>query len=80
MGTILGVDPGSRVTGYGIVEQVRGELRAVDCGVIRPDVGAPPSARYLVIRAALAELIGRHRPDVVAVESLFFLQECLIGH
>jgi crossover junction endodeoxyribonuclease RuvC len=72
MGTILGIDPGSRATGYGIIEHARGELQAIDCGVIRPDAGAPASARYLAIRDALAELIGRHRPDVMAVESLFF--------
>jgi len=70
--TILGIDPGSRITGYGIIEEARGELRAVDCGVVRPDVGAPASERCLTIRNALAELIGRFRPDVVAVESLFF--------
>jgi crossover junction endodeoxyribonuclease RuvC len=72
VGTILGVDPGSRVTGYGIVEQVRGELRAVDCGVIRPDAAAPASERYLVIHDSLATLITQFHPDVVAVESLFF--------
>ncbi len=72
MGRILGIDPGSRVTGYGIVEEARGELRAVDCGVIRLDVAAPASQRYLAIHAGLEALIGRHRPDVMAVESLFF--------
>lgn len=72
MTTILGVDPGSRITGYGVVEERQGELHAVDCGVVRPDADAPASERYLVIRNALAELIGRYRPDVVAVESLFF--------
>jgi crossover junction endodeoxyribonuclease RuvC len=69
---ILGVDPGSRVTGYGVVEETRGELRAVDCGVIRPDADAPASQRYRAIHDGLEELIGRHRPDVMAVESLFF--------
>ncbi len=72
MGRILGIDPGSRVTGYGIVEEARGELRAVDCGVIRLDVAAPASQRYLAIHDGLEALIGRHRPDVMAVESLFF--------
>ena len=72
MSRILGVDPGSRVTGYGIVEDDRGELRALDCGVIRADPKAPASQRCLVIHEALGTLIGRHRPDVVAVESLFF--------
>lgn len=72
MGRILGVDPGSRVTGYGIVEANRGELRAVDCGVIRPDPETPASQRYRVIHDGLTTLIGRHRPEVMAVESLFF--------
>ena len=72
MARILGVDPGSRLTGYGIVEDTRGEMRALDCGVIRPGPGAPASQRCLIIHDALETLIARHRPDVVAVESLFF--------
>ncbi|MBN1918252.1 MAG: crossover junction endodeoxyribonuclease RuvC [Verrucomicrobia bacterium] len=72
MGRILGIDPGSRVTGYGVIEDERGELRPVDCGVVRLDGDAPASQRYVTIRTALADLIGRHRPDVAAVESLFF--------
>jgi crossover junction endodeoxyribonuclease RuvC len=72
LGRILGVDPGSRVTGYGIVEADRGEMRAVDYGVIRPEAEAPASERYRVIHDGLRTLIGRHRPDVMAVESLFF--------
>lgn len=72
MAVILGVDPGSRVTGYGLVEETRGELRVIDCGAIRPDVEAPASQRCLAIHDGLATLIGRHRPDVAAVESLFF--------
>jgi len=72
LGKILGVDPGSRATGYGVVDEQNGELRVVDCGVIRADPETPASQRYLAIHDGLEALIGRHRPDVVAVESLFF--------
>jgi len=69
---ILGVDPGSRVTGYGIVDDDRDGVRVVDYGVVRPDPAAPASQRCLAIHESLEALIGRHRPAVVAVESLFF--------
>jgi crossover junction endodeoxyribonuclease RuvC len=69
---ILGVDPGSRATGYGVVEDRNGDLRVIDFGVIRPDVDAPASQRCRTIHEGLETLIGRHRPDVMAVESLFF--------
>jgi crossover junction endodeoxyribonuclease RuvC len=68
---ILGIDPGTRVVGYGIVEEARGDLRPVAFGAIRTGRDLPPAQRYLQIFEGLTEVIRRHRPDEVAVEKVF---------
>ena len=69
---VLGIDPGTAALGYGIVESTRGRLREIDHGVLAtsPDVSLPD--RLLAIHALVDELIDSHRPDVLAVERLFF--------
>jgi crossover junction endodeoxyribonuclease RuvC len=69
---VLGIDPGTAALGYGIVESVAGRVREVDhgCLVTSPDVSLPD--RLLAIHALVDELIASHRPDVMAVERLFF--------
>jgi len=69
---VLGVDPGTAATGYGVVERDgAGGLRLVECGVVRPRAGSPLASRLDTIFEGLTELIARHRPDAVAVESVF---------
>lgn len=68
---ILGVDPGSRMTGYGIVENVNGRLIHVDHGAIKTEEGPFPS-RLLKIQESLSRLMDEHSPDVMAVEEAFF--------
>jgi len=69
---VLGIDPGTAALGWGIVEAKSGRLRAVDSGclITKPDISLP--ARLLAIHALLDELIELHRPDLLAVERLFF--------
>jgi crossover junction endodeoxyribonuclease RuvC len=69
---VLGIDPGTAALGYGIVESKAGRLREVDHGCLEtsPDVSLPE--RLLAIHALVDELIASHRPDIVAVERLFF--------
>jgi crossover junction endodeoxyribonuclease RuvC len=69
---ILGIDPGTAASGYGIVERVSGRLRAVDhgCLLTSPDAGLP--ARLLTIHRLVDDLITLHEPDIVGVERLFF--------
>lgn len=69
---VLGVDPGTASLGYGIVERTGSRLREVDHGVVvtSPDVAL--GERLVEIHGALTDLIELHRPDVVAVERLFF--------
>lgn len=68
---ILGIDPGTAALGYGVIER-NGRLRAVDygCFVTTPDASMPE--RLLAIHEHLADLIELHRPDVVAIERIFF--------
>ncbi|HLX35813.1 MAG TPA: crossover junction endodeoxyribonuclease RuvC [Candidatus Limnocylindrales bacterium] len=69
---VLGIDPGTAALGYGIVERRGGRLLMIDTGVLStPSSDALPD-RLLAIHRFVAELIELHRPDLVAVERLFF--------
>ena len=67
---ILGVDPGLRVTGFGIIEKRGAQLRYVTSGCIRTPTGELPE-RLAAILEGLAEVIGEHRPAEAAVERVF---------
>ena len=69
--TILGIDPGTRSTGWGIVSMASGDPRAVACDVISPKASLPIDERLLRIFEALRDVIARHAPDVMAVEEPF---------
>ena len=68
----LGIDPGSRVTGYGIVEQAGGRIVRVDHGEIRIKKGDPFTRCLSRIFDELTEVIGRTKPDAVAIEDIFY--------
>jgi crossover junction endodeoxyribonuclease RuvC len=69
---ILGIDPGTAMLGYGIVDRTGPRLRAIDYGVITttPDMTLP--MRLAVIYTALTDLIELHAPAIMGVERLFF--------
>ena len=70
---VLGIDPGTAVLGYGVVESAAGTLgRLVECGVLQTRSREPLPARLRVIHGGVTELIARHRPDVVAVEAAVY--------
>jgi crossover junction endodeoxyribonuclease RuvC len=70
---VLGVDPGTAVTGYGLVERSpNGALRLVECGVVRTSPRTPLALRLREIHEGLLELLDRHAPAAVAVEGVFF--------
>ena len=71
---VLGVDPGTRRTGYGLVESAEGKLRLLECGVIRPSANAPLPERLRDIQEGLAEVIARTEPGCVVVEGVFYGQ------
>lgn len=68
---ILGVDPGSRATGYGLVAAAGDQLRHVDSGCITLPAALPHSRRLTRIHQRLTELIRRHQPQAVVVEEVF---------
>ena len=67
---ILGIDPGSRFTGFGIIEAHGDRVKCVTHGVIKTGGGDFPQ-RLGIIFSGLQELIGEYQPDQVAVESVF---------
>jgi crossover junction endodeoxyribonuclease RuvC len=81
---VLGIDPGTAITGYGVVCAERGAPRLVECGVIRTSPRAPLAARLHDIFEGVAELIARHRPDALAVEDVFYARNVrttiVLGH
>lgn len=70
--TIIGIDPGSRHTGYGIVEGNGNRLRHIASGTIRLPARAPFPERLKTIYGELAALIEAHEPLSMAVEDVFF--------
>jgi crossover junction endodeoxyribonuclease RuvC len=70
---VLGIDCGGEYTGYGVVEQAAGgELRYLTYGAIRLNPKQPLPARLNEIFDRLKAIIGEHRPDVVAIEEVFY--------
>jgi crossover junction endodeoxyribonuclease RuvC len=70
---VLGVDPGTQVTGYGIVDGASSSaMRLVECGVIRTQARDPLPSRLKEIHDGISELLQRHRPDVLSVEDVFY--------
>ena len=68
---ILGIDPGLRRTGWGLVESAGNRLVYVACGSLETSEGAALGGRLVVIHDGLAQVIAQYRPDEAAVESTF---------
>lgn len=70
---VIGIDPGTAITGYGLVrEEQNGALTVVDYGVVRTPAKMPMPQRLLKLYRELKEITLLHRPDSGAVEKLFF--------
>lgn len=82
--TILGIDPGSTVTGYGLIQHEDRTLRLLECGCIRTNVKTSFPERLKKIYAALTDRLAELRPDEVAVEDVFYSENVKaalrIGH
>jgi crossover junction endodeoxyribonuclease RuvC len=68
---VLGVDPGTLHTGWGVVQRAGARLSCVAAGVIHTDKDAELAPRLLEIHDRLMEVIASHRPDCMAVEDVF---------
>lgn len=70
---VLGVDPGTQVTGYGVVAgENSNSMTLIECGVIRTQARDPLPSRLREIHDGITELLTRHRPDVLSVEDVFY--------
>lgn len=83
---VLGLDPGTTAAGYGLVRQGPGGLTPLGFGILAPGTearsggsGEGLGGRLLALHGALAELLDRHEPDLVAVEELFFTKNIRSG-
>jgi len=71
VGRIIGIDPGSRVTGYGVIDTDRGRLYFVACGVVKTTPDYPFANRLNEIFEGLNQVIQVHEPAVAAIEEVF---------
>lgn len=71
MGRIIGIDPGSRVTGYGVIDTDRGRLYFVACGVVKTTPDYPFATRLNEIFDGLNQVIQVHEPAIAAIEEVF---------
>jgi crossover junction endodeoxyribonuclease RuvC len=82
---VLGVDPGTGTTGYGVVSgSGGGAVSLLECGVVRTSAEAPLAERLRVLFEGVSEVLARHAIDVVAVEGLFYAKNArtslVLGH
>ena len=82
---VLGIDPGTATTGYGVVRgDSAGSVALVECGVIRTRARDPLPSRLREIHEGVQELIQRHRPDALSVEDVFYAKNVrttvVLGH
>lgn len=72
MAIFLGIDPGLATIGFGVIEEKKGILKAIDWGVFRTPAGAALQDRLLEIKNDFDKLLTTVKPDAVGVEELFF--------
>ena len=71
---VLGIDPGTASTGYGVVQRRSGRLAALDGGTISTRAEAAPERRLATIHARILDLIDEHEPEAMALEDVYFGQ------
>lgn len=76
---ILGIDPGLRALGYGVIEAVGRQAKAVDYGVIETSADRPLHERLKTIADGLEEVIGRFHPDRMVFEKLLYCKNVSIA-
>lgn len=68
---ILGIDPGTQVTGYGVIRLIDGAIEAIDFGCIRPKSTLSLHDKYLLIFNGVSHLLDKFKPRALAVETQF---------
>ena len=70
---ILGIDPGTAILGFGIIDIISGNAQLVDAGVIRTPVKEDDAVRLQTIYEELTDIINSSKPEIMSVEKLFFI-------
>lgn len=76
---IIGIDPGTGILGFGVIDANRGKTKLVTAGVIRTPAHTPLPERLEEIYDGLTEIIAETKPDVMAIEKLFFTKNVTTG-
>ncbi|MFO0862248.1 MAG: crossover junction endodeoxyribonuclease RuvC [Candidatus Saccharibacteria bacterium] len=76
---ILGIDPGTATTGFGVITKEQGKLSAIDYGVISTSKRLDMHLRLNIIFQDLTDLIHHHKPNIIAVEKLYFVKNITTG-
>ena len=71
---IIGIDPGTGILGFGVIDVNNRNLKLVDGGVIKTSKNDSDSTRIFTIYKELSEIVKELKPDVMSVEKLFFAQ------
>lgn len=71
---IIGIDPGTGIMGFGVIDADKGKTTMVDAGVIRTRPHQPLDERLVEIYDALTEIVADTKPQIMAIEKLFFAQ------
>jgi crossover junction endodeoxyribonuclease RuvC len=71
---IIGIDPGTGILGFGVIEVIGGKMKLIDAGVIKTPAHTPLDVRLEDIYDNLTEIIVDTKPDFMAIEKLFFSQ------
>lgn len=69
---IIGIDPGTGILGFGVIEVIGSKIKMIDAGVIRTPPHTPHDERLEEIFDGLTEIIAATKPDVLSIEKLFF--------
>lgn len=76
---ILGIDPGTGILGFGVIDADKGQVKMVDAGVIRTPAKQDDAVRLQTIYEELTAIIAETKPQVMSVEKLFFVQNITTG-
>lgn len=76
---VLGIDPGTLVVGYGVIESTDDRVTLVDCGAVTTPKRSPIGERLSFLYNKLSEVISRHQPDAVAVEQPFMAKNVSVA-
>ncbi len=71
---VIGIDPGTATTGYGVVESKKEDLWCLECGVIETSKKLSPSKRLSILNEELSLIIRKYHPKLIAVESIYFFK------